>query len=189
MGLNKVIACLKEIGFEPKIDNFEKRIIIQKLIYLLKLKGVETEYKYSLYVRGPYSTTLAHELYDNKKNVEKLETTTHLNSEEKEKIKEVKQIFDSLAVSLLEVAATYAYFAYDAQPKLDPSAATKKVKEMKNFYTETQIAIGISKAKELLYNPTEKEIIEMKKEHELWQDASTKTMWGNNQCTKEKSGL
>jgi uncharacterized protein YwgA len=176
MEINKVIACLKEIGFNPDVNNFEERIKIQKLIYLLNLKGIHTGFKYSLYVRGPYSTVLAHELYANKEIVEKLATTTHLSSSEKEKIKEVKQIFDNLQVSLLEVAATYAYFAYDTQSKLDPITATKKVKQMKNFYTETQIAIGISKAKELLYKPTEKELADIKKEHEIWQDASIKTM-------------
>ena len=168
MSLNKAIACMKEIGFKPKLNSFEKRLIMQKTIFLLEQKGINMNFEYSLYIRGPYSPSLTAEMYQNQKMIEELQTTEKLSAQEKEKISEFKDIFGELKPSILEVASTYAYFAY--KQKQNPLDATKHVKEMKNFCTETQIALGVSKTKQFLYQPTKQEINEMKKEHAAWEN-------------------
>jgi hypothetical protein len=48
----KVIAFFKELGFEFRISRFDDRLIAQKLVCLLDLKGVNLGYPYSIYVRG-----------------------------------------------------------------------------------------------------------------------------------------
>ena len=167
--IDKVIACLREVGVKPSVSDFEGRVIIQKVIYLLKLKGVETGFNYNLYVRGPYSPSLTRELYENRDRVESLQTSVTLTKQESKIVEEFKQLFE-IKSSILEVAATYALFAFRSEQ--DPLTALKNVKAFKPFFSEAQIAIGVSKAKEFLFKPTEKELEEMKKEHKLWQGAS-----------------
>jgi len=135
----------------------------------LQLKGVKTEFKYGLYVRGPYSPDLANELYNHKQELEHLKTDAKLTEKELSDVHELKELTD-LKPALLEVAATYAYYAFGQHQ--DPITATKNVRTMKGFYPEAQIAIGISRAKQLLFKPTEKQLEEMKKEHAALERAS-----------------
>ena len=174
MSLDKVVACLKALDFRPKIDDFEDRLIIQKSVYLLQSKGIKSNFSYHLYVRGPYSKDLTDQVYENRKKVEHLETSVELSNAELKDVQEFKELFGEFKPSILEIAATYSFFAY-AQEQ-DPITALKNVKRMKSFYSEAQIAVGISKAKEFLFRPSEKELAEMKEEAKAWQDASLKTM-------------
>ncbi len=176
MSLNKVIACLKGIGLKPKVDDFQNRLVIQKAIYLLKLKGIDPGFDYNLYVRGPYSPDLTKEVYDHKSAVEELKTSTRLSNAEAGMVGEFKELFSDFKPSILEVAATYAFFAFER--KQDPITALQNVKRMKSFYSGAQIAVGVSKAKEFLFKPSEKQLADMKEEARAWQDASLKSMQG-----------
>ncbi|MBI5037001.1 hypothetical protein HZC09_06705 [Candidatus Micrarchaeota archaeon] len=173
MNTGKVIACLKEMGFRPKIAKFSDKIVIQKVVYLLQMKGVKLDFDFGLYVRGPYSPGLTKEIYSRKGDFEQLKTRTDLSGKETEAVKELKEIFNSKS-ALLEIAATYAYFAYGQ--KQDPITAQKNVKIMKPFFSETQLAVGINKAKELLYRPTPEELEILCKELAPWQAAAEEDM-------------
>lgn len=171
---DKVIACLKELGMKkPSVADFEDKLVIQKVVYLLQLKGIKTGFNYGLYIRGPYSPGLTKELYAHKSELQHLKTADHLTKKETEAVDELKELL-GLKPSLLEVAATYSYFAFGR--KEDPITALKNVRTMKPFYSETQIAVGISRAKEYLFKPTDKELADLKKELEPWQEASIKSM-------------
>jgi uncharacterized protein YwgA len=174
MEINKAIACLKAVGIKPKVDLFGDRIKIQKAIFLLEQKGIEMGFNYGLHLRGPYSPTLTHEIYAHQEEVEKLQTHETLNEAEQKKIKEYIEIFDDSEASILEVAATYALFAY--KYRFDSVSATKKVREMKKFYSEKQLALGMSKAKQFLYKPTREELEDIRKEHKAWQEASVNSI-------------
>lgn len=176
MNLDKAVACFKALGFKPKIDDFESRLIIQKTIYLLQLKGIKTGFEYHLYVRGPYSSQLTDQVYANKAKVQNLETSASLTNAEVKDIEEFRGLFGQLVPSMLEIAATYSFFAFGE--KLDPMTAQKNVKKMKPFYSEAQIAVGVSKAKELLFVPTEKELAGLREELNAWQEASAKDLQG-----------
>ena len=170
--LEKVIACLKHLGMKPDIESFEHRLIIQKAVYLLQLKGVRTGFSYGLYVRGPYSPELAKELYENKAKLKALDARAELSQKELKAAEELKELF-GLKPGLLEVASTYAYFAFEKREP--PLSALKNVRRLKPF-SESQIALGVSKAKEYLYAPTEKEIAEMKKEFSAWEGAALESV-------------
>jgi uncharacterized protein YwgA len=55
---------LKTIGFDNvDMDNFDNRLIYQKLIYLIQNYGLSLGYGYSWYVKGPYSPELTKTLF------------------------------------------------------------------------------------------------------------------------------
>ena len=66
------INCVKNLlsfsdasDFTEKIRNdFDFRLKVQKFVYIAKYFGWKHSYKYSLYIRGPYSSTLADEYYN-----------------------------------------------------------------------------------------------------------------------------
>ncbi len=167
MDFDKTIACIKAVGLKPKLNSFNDKLIVQKTIFLLEQKGLDCGAKFGLYVRGPYSPGLAHAMYSEQKKFESLQTTKTLSKKEEELVLEFKEIFGDATPGIMEVAATYAYFAYVR--KETPIAALKRVKEIKGFYPEVEITLGISKAKEYLFVPTKQELEEMKKEFKAWE--------------------
>jgi uncharacterized protein YwgA len=168
--LNKVIACFKELRFKPNIEDFSHRIIIQKIVYLLQQKGIQLGFEdYCLNLRGPYSHMLTAEYYDKRKAVEKLETRVKLTRAEAESVRELGQLFETKP-NILEIAATYAYFSFEK--KENPIAALKELKKLKPFFSETQIAIGTSKAKEFLFKPSRRDLENLRKEVSAWESAS-----------------
>jgi uncharacterized protein YwgA len=169
----KVIAFFKELGFEFTISRFDDRLIAQKVVCLLDLKGVNLGYPYSIYVRGSYSPNLTEDLFAFTNEFENLETESRLSAAEKETAGDLGRIFGLKPVPL-EVGATYGY--YSLRQNCNPLEALRQVKKLKPFYSEAQIALGISKAKEFLFRPTEKDLEELKKETGIWQRASLKSL-------------
>ena len=169
----KVIAFFKELGFEFNISRFDDRLIAQKLVCLLDLKGIDLGYTCSIYVRGPYSPYLTQDLFEFTNEFENLKTDIRLSAPEKETAGELSRIFGLKPVPL-EVGATYGYYAL--RLNCDPLESLRHVKRLKPFYSEAQVALGISKAKEFLFRPTPKDLEDLKKETGIWQRASLKTL-------------
>ncbi|HIH22734.1 TPA: hypothetical protein HA238_03335 [Candidatus Micrarchaeota archaeon] len=160
--LKRAIAYLKELGFKPNIDKFQDRLVIQKTVCLLEMMGMKMNYPFSLYVRGPYSPNLTVDLYSQKAAVNKLKTDYSPNDEEKKNLQTFSEISNNLEPAVLEIMSTYAFLIQD--PENNEKQAIIKLKKLKSFYSEGRIAMGISKAKQLLFKPTEKEIEKMKSE-------------------------
>lgn len=169
----KLIAFFRELGFSFNISQFDDRLIAQKLVCLLELKGVDLGYSCSLYVRGPYSPDLTQDLYAFTREFETLDTNSRLTPKEKEVAGDLGRIFGLKPVSL-EVGATYGYYAL--RQNSDPLEALRQVKRLKPFYSEAQIALGISKAKQFLFEPTRQDLEDLKKETGIWQRASLKAL-------------
>lgn len=169
----KVIAFFRELGFEITISRFDDRLIAQKLVCLLELRGIDLGYPCSIYVRGPYSPALTEDLYKFTNEFKNLETDFRLEPAEKEAASDISRIFGLKPVPL-EVGATYGY--YTRWQNSDPLEALRRLKRLKPFYSETQIALGISKANEFLFRPTPGDLEELSKETGIWQRASLKTL-------------
>ncbi len=169
----KVIAFFKELGFAFDVSRFDDRLIAQKLVCLLEFRGIDLGYSCSLYVRGPYSPDLTLDLYSFTREFETLDTGERLNAKEKEAAGELGRIFGLKPIPL-EVGATYGYFAI--RQDCDPLEALRQVKKLKPFYSEAQIALGVSKAKEFLYMPSREDLEDLKKETGIWQRASIKSL-------------
>ncbi|HEV2519993.1 MAG TPA: hypothetical protein VGX00_05155 [Thermoplasmata archaeon] len=175
---DKVLACLKALGLRnPSPDNFEEKLVIQKAVYLLQLRGVQTGFEFNLYVRGPYSPALTAEIYGHRRELRLLETPIRLTMNEARAVGQLRE-WTHLQPSLLEVAATYAYFSI--QLGRDPLESTRGVRSLKGFYPESQIALGISLAKKFLIPPTAAELAEMREEHAALEDASLRDLARSN---------
>lgn len=61
IALKKVIDELK---LPTKVDNFSDRLKLQKAIYLLQLTKLDLGYRFSWYLRGPYSSGLTRDLFE-----------------------------------------------------------------------------------------------------------------------------
>jgi uncharacterized protein YwgA len=167
--IEKVIAFFKELDFHFNINNFEDRLIAQKIICLLQLKNIDLGYPSDLYVRGPYSPVLTKDLYQNERSISNFETDVTLNKKEKETIIQLKELF-GFSSSLLEIAATYGYL--NQRLHLDHLNSLSNLKKMKPFYSEPKIALGVSKAKQFFSSISEEQMSEMKEEFSAWQEAS-----------------
>jgi len=56
--------CLGILGLSrPDMENFDERLRLQKIVYLLWAYGISLEYGFNWYVRGPYSPKLASDGY------------------------------------------------------------------------------------------------------------------------------
>ena len=63
--LEEFVFILKEsIGFCFDINKFEDRIKLQKYVFIGKFFGLKHDYKYNMYIRGPYSSDLANDYYE-----------------------------------------------------------------------------------------------------------------------------
>jgi len=169
----RVIACFHEAGFQMDKDQFEHRLIAQKMVYLLRLKGAKFAYPYNLYVRGPYSPLLAGEYYRHADEFAQLKTDVDLTSTEVEFVEELTCLFDK-SPSLLEVGATYAYLAFST--RYPPTHAYRLVKRMKSFYPNETIVKGVNRAKQYLFVPSEVELRDLEPELRAWQQASIASM-------------
>ncbi|MEM2248710.1 MAG: hypothetical protein QXH97_04450 [Candidatus Bathyarchaeia archaeon] len=98
-----LLGVLRRVGLDLKIDSFDRRLKIQKIVYMLQLHP-EFErylgYSYSLFIRGPYSPDLAHLYYNIPEGLEPEE----INLSE-EALKYGREII-SWNNSFLEIAAT-----------------------------------------------------------------------------------
>jgi len=60
----KLVECLKILGIDLRIETFIERKLIQKIVYLLQVFGVDFGFYYDWYLHGPYSPGLTRILYD-----------------------------------------------------------------------------------------------------------------------------
>lgn len=63
--LANFLRALHDVGiidFDKRL--FKHRLKLQKYVYIARKFGFATDYNYSLYIHGPYSSSLAHDYYE-----------------------------------------------------------------------------------------------------------------------------
>ena len=69
MGLGELAWLVRFLGLSVEgllnLDSFDSRLRVQKAVFFLKHLGVKpfTDYEFNMYLRGPYSPTLAQDYY------------------------------------------------------------------------------------------------------------------------------
>ena len=166
--IEKVVACLKELGITLDISDKEKRMIIQKTVCLLQLGGLRIGYPFSIYINGPYSRELTQDYYEENKTHNNSANKIKLSEEETTILKKFSDIFDIKKTSLLEISSTYGH--YMRNRNYSPVEAMKATREIKSQYSSGQLAVGISKANQFLYSPTPDDLQLLKEETAHWQE-------------------
>lgn len=98
---------LKELGIlAPNLfENFDSRLRIQKVIYLLKVAGYPFEYDFRLYIRGPYSTELADDYMELARRGDQ-EIESLANEVSDDNLKKILEILKGVDNETLEVASS-----------------------------------------------------------------------------------
>lgn len=104
-------------------NNFDKRLRLQKVVFLIEHKTKDFKYPFSLYLRGPYSKELAKEYYS-------ITEDSYPESEQplSEEAKKLATILSEKDNLWLEIASTIIMFS-DSYKSKDVISRTKEFKE------------------------------------------------------------
>ncbi|MFW9970464.1 MAG: hypothetical protein ACFFDF_09705 [Candidatus Odinarchaeota archaeon] len=160
----------------PKEEkNFQERLIIQKLVFLLKHLGIKMKYNFNLYKNGPYSAKLTQDYYQNSWRVVNLDT--HLTPFPREikifdKVNDIvftHPLYKKYPASLLEAIST-AYFLKFYYPEMLDDELFKNTKDEKPYLSDKIIIIAINLVKKLMFK-AEYATDEILDEIEQWDNA------------------
>lgn len=104
MATNKhiLIQLLKKFNIK-RPDTLDDRVKIQKIVYFAKNFGIEFNYNFNIYFRGPYSPELAKDYYNLADDEwESVKEPLNISSEQERKINFIKD----KSVRWLEIAST-----------------------------------------------------------------------------------
>jgi uncharacterized protein YwgA len=148
---DKVIAVLKFLGLSFNIREYRGRFFTQKTAFLAKALGMEITYDFTVFVAGPYSRELTCDYFAHSGKLESLQTDYELTQSDiqiLEKIKACSDIYDNMG--LMEAASTIVYLKKQ-NPELTDDDLFVRLKWLKPHLTDADRIIGITKAKELLF--------------------------------------
>ncbi len=95
---------------ELDMNSFDDRVKLQKLIFLLRSEGIEFDYHFNWYIRGPYSPRLAEDGFSLEKHLRR--SNLHYEATKKEldvlkKIKKAHHLIDDS--NSAELVASYLF--------------------------------------------------------------------------------
>ena len=139
-------TVLKRLGC-GKIDTFEQRLKSQKVQYFAQLFRVSPSYSFSLYLRGPYSSDLAHDLFTirDENNID-VDVSMFIPDELEERFIQLKKFIGEMGTRELEIASTLHLLVVIA--KMNQVKARVKLKEWKGA-TENEIKEAFNKIENL----------------------------------------
>lgn len=70
------LLVLKELGITPSLRTFDNRLLVQKAIYLAQAAGFDLGYYFGWYLRGPYCSSVAQDLFSAIEDPEDSKRTT-----------------------------------------------------------------------------------------------------------------
>lgn len=160
----------------PKDDeNFQDRLILQKLTFLIKSLGIKMNYNFNLYKSGPYCPDLTQDYYNNSWRVVNLDSQLKPYPREIKIFDQIKDIifshplYEKYSASLLE-AITTAYYIKQVNPDIIDDEVFMKTKDEKPYLSDKIVLIAINLVKKLMFKP-EYITDDMKEEFRLWDNA------------------
>jgi uncharacterized protein YwgA len=99
------------------IEDFEDRVRTQKTIYLLQVLGIDLRFRFSWYLRGPFSRSLSHAVYQIDETVKERASELSLRPQVMPVVEKVKEIIAQKPDSLdetrwLELVASVHYLIH-----------------------------------------------------------------------------
>ncbi|USG99844.1 hypothetical protein K1720_10225 [Thermococcus argininiproducens] len=143
-------ALEKKTGYKFTIETFEDRMRLQKLVYLAKHFGIDLEYNFTLYIRGPYSSELADDYYKIERDYdgEIPEILDEFITEEKvdtfiEFVKDKDTEELELIATLLMVLGRHKPFLNSLPEEEREDLVVKTIQDIKPYFTKDKILEAI----------------------------------------------
>lgn len=127
-----VVSTLKRLG-AGKLTTLLERIECQKKQYLAQLFQISTSYYFDIYLHGPYSPSLAHDLFAIEKGDYKFDTERFASDELEERFSRLKQFVEKKSIRMLEIISTVHWFTKAGLSRKD---IDKKLADMKQAPSE-----------------------------------------------------
>ncbi|MFY9301595.1 MAG: hypothetical protein WAO91_10465 [Candidatus Nitrosotenuis sp.] len=137
---NKLLACFKVVGLDPKMDSFNDRKKMQKMVNLMQEAGVQFPFNFTWYFRGPYSSSLADSLFAIVRN--NITDEERLSEEEVTKIQNIKNFLgDKInSADYLELLASLLFLKRrSTQVNVTEEDIIEFIKENKPYFSEKEI--------------------------------------------------
>ena len=139
--------ALKEAGIPVRVGKFDERLFLQKGVYLLQEAGVHLGYRYRWYLRGPYSTDLASDVFfltGQEQSVAQELVSWQLDSESSGRIGRVKELFCGKELGKvakrLEMLASVLYLIRTRQASADvPAVISEMLKANNKPFEEAEV--------------------------------------------------
>jgi len=144
----KLAGVLKLFGKDADMSSYDNRLILQKIVYILKCRGVGLDYFFGWYIRGPYSCSLATDGYvlSNKPYI----GPSMIPDEEARTVKEVKETLgeDMKNGKKMEIIASLLFLKNECR-FLDDAGLVERLRGRKPWLTESEIQEGLEKLKKV----------------------------------------
>lgn len=155
----KVIAIFKYLKLyvnNPTIDeNFQDRLIIQKIAFISQSLGIEMSYNFGFYKKGPYCPQLTKDYYSNPESITSLNTNTKLSEYDIKILNLIKKFIFSHPVyfkhktDLLQAISTILYFKSN-NPKILDDDLLRVTKIAKPYLSDRIIMVAINLVRRII---------------------------------------
>ncbi len=112
-----------------KINSFNERLRSQKIQYFAQFFKVSPHYQFNLYIWGPYSPDLSHDLFEIQKNKTKIKLDKLIPEELEKRFTSLKKFIEGKSNRQLELVATLHWLLNVAHLSVDE--AEKRLNELK----------------------------------------------------------
>jgi uncharacterized protein YwgA len=156
------VLVLKSLDIPHSLETFQQRLIVQKAIYLAQSAGVDLGYHYSWYLRGPYSSSVAGDLFgalDESEAMNEIEQKWYLSSSLNEKLRSLKSTIlnvpvhfrhhitaqESRLASWLELVAS-VHFLLDKRRVSNPDDQEEIAESLRKFqkdYKAREVGVAV----------------------------------------------
>jgi uncharacterized protein YwgA len=151
---DRLFACLKMVGINPKMETFSERKRVQKMVYLLdKVFHLNFGFSYNWYLHGPYSPELTRIIFDViEKEREDIAKPAPLSTADKAKIARLKLFLndDIESTDTLELLVSLHYLL-NCWPESDSRVenAVNFLKSKKPYFSDEEISNALKRLQDL----------------------------------------
>lgn len=151
--------ALEQASMPLDLSNFRKRLVFQKLVYLIQKSGVHLGFSFSWYLRGPYSPGLTEDAFNLATELDldgKATAGWVLDEKSIHRIDEIKGLWEGVSPNKLprhlELLASVHYLLTNKWTTSDPQKLSDELKRHKKPYSpdEARDAVELLKRYRLL---------------------------------------
>lgn len=147
---------LRKLGIKATMACFKDRLVVQKVVYLAQAAGLDLGYYYGWYIRGPYCSAVADDLFaalDDPNGIEDAYKNWSLGERANKKLRPVKNLLNwegansstnsgnTIVARRLELLASVHYLVARKQVKNHgPKTITQKLKNCNKNFTQEEVS-------------------------------------------------